>query len=92
MNNIHDKVFICPKCANKTLYPVYENNDITGIGYHELCICDECGAELLSEPQYDFTVKFIENAEDPFYSEANMNHLQMSIDQLSQGKENNQSH
>lgn len=30
MNNIHDKVFICPKCGNKTLYPVNGNKDIIG--------------------------------------------------------------
>lgn len=63
-NNIHDKVFVCPKCGNKTLYPVGGNNDITGIGYHDLCICDECGTELYSEPQYDFSVNFIEVEED----------------------------
>ena len=31
VNNIHDKVFTCPKCTNKTLYPVNGNNDIVGI-------------------------------------------------------------
>lgn len=60
MNNIHDKVFICPKCGNKTLYPINEKEDILGIGYHEVCICDECAAELWSEPQYDSTVKFVD--------------------------------
>ena len=64
MNNIHDKVFTCPKCANKTLYPVNENKDITGIGYHEVCICEECDAELLSEPQYDNIVKFVDIEEE----------------------------
>lgn len=59
-NNIHDKVFTCPKCGNDTLYPVNENKDIIGIGYHELCICDECAAELYTEPQYDYSVKFVE--------------------------------
>ena len=64
MNNIHDKVFTCPKCQNKTLYPVMiQTPDIIGIGYHDLCICDECGAELYSEPQHDNTVKFIEAEE-----------------------------
>lgn len=63
-NNIHDKVFTCPKCTNRTLYPVDGNNDVVGIGYHDLCICDECGAELYSEPQYDFTVKFVEAADE----------------------------
>lgn len=63
-NNIHDKVFTCPKCSNRTLYPVDGNEDIIGIGYHDLCICYECGAELYSEPQYDYTVKFVELEED----------------------------
>lgn len=59
-NNVHDKVFTCPKCMNDTLAPVEENNSIVGIGYHEVCICNECGAELLTEPQYDNTVIFVE--------------------------------
>lgn len=59
MNNVHDKVFTCPKCSNRMLYPTNDNEDILGIGYREVCICDECGAELLSEPQYDGTVKFV---------------------------------
>ena len=60
-NNIHDKVFTCPNCGNDTLYPVDGNEDVVGIGFHEVCICDECGAEFLTEPRYDNTVKFIEN-------------------------------
>lgn len=60
MNNIHDKVFICPECGNKTLVPVNGNESITGIGHHELCICEECCAELYSEPQFDFIVKLVE--------------------------------
>ena len=60
INNIHDKVFTCPICGNKTLYSVNGNEDIVGIGYHELCICDECGAELYTEPQYDYTVNFVD--------------------------------
>lgn len=63
-NNIHDKVFTCPKCGNKTLVPVEDNEDITGIGWHDLCICEECAAELYSEPQFDFTVKFVELEEE----------------------------
>lgn len=64
MNNIHDKVFICPKCGNKTLYPINRNGDIIGIGYHDICVCDECAAELWSEPQFDNTVKFVEIPEE----------------------------
>ena len=60
MNNIHDKVFICPKCRNKTLYPINENKDPLGIDWHEICICDECGAELFAEPKFDDSVKFVE--------------------------------
>lgn len=63
-NNIHDKVFTCPKCLNNTLLPIDGNNDITGIGYHGVCICEECAAELWSEPQYDNTVKFVEIEEN----------------------------
>ena len=62
-NNVHDKVFICPKCGNRTLVPVNGNNSIVGIDYHELCVCDECGVELYTEPQFDLTVNFIENVE-----------------------------
>ena len=63
-NNIHDKIFTCPKCQNDTLIPVDGNNDIVGIGFHDLCICGECAAELLSEPQYNYTVNFVEILED----------------------------
>lgn len=62
-NNIHDNAFTCPKCHNKTLVPV-EKPGIVGIDYHDLCICEECGAELLAEPQFDFTVKFVEPEEE----------------------------
>lgn len=63
-NNVHDKVFTCPECGNKTLVPVNGNEDIIGIGWHDLCICEECAAELYSEPQIDFTVKFVEKEEE----------------------------
>lgn len=64
-NNVHDKVFTCPKCDNDTLVPVDGNEELVGIGYHEICICEECAAELLSEPQFDNTVKFVDiNEED----------------------------
>lgn len=64
MNNIHDKIFVCPKCRNKTLVPVNGNNSIVGIDYHELCVCEECGAELYTETQFDFSVKFVELESD----------------------------
>lgn len=63
-NNIHDKIFTCPKCRNDTLVPIDGNEDMIGIGYHDICICDECAAELWSEPQYDNTVKFVEIEEE----------------------------
>lgn len=40
------------------------NEDKLGIDYHEICICDECVAELWSEPQYDDTVKLVETPEE----------------------------
>lgn len=61
--NVHDKVFFCPKCKNKTLYPVYGNEHVLEIGYYALCVCDECAAELRAVPQYNGLVKFIENKE-----------------------------
>lgn len=64
MNSIHDKVFACPKCNNKTLYPVNGNEDTVGIGYHEVCVYDECGTELWSEPQFDNSVKFVDIPEE----------------------------
>ena len=30
-NNIHDKIFTCPKCGNNTLVPVDGNYDVMGI-------------------------------------------------------------
>lgn len=81
-NNIHDKVFTCPTCTNKTLYPVDGNEDILGIGWHDLCICDECGAEFYSEPQYNYTVKFVKNV-----SEAKMIKIQELFQNFYFGKE-----
>ena len=40
------------------------NEDKLGIDYHEIYICDECVAELWSEPQYDDTVKLVETPEE----------------------------
>ncbi len=54
-NNIHDKVFFCPKCTNKTLIPI-EYDELMGIGHDEICICEECGVELKAIPHYDGTV------------------------------------
>lgn len=59
MNRIRDNIFTCPKCGNKTLVPVEQNVDTLGIDYHDLCICEECAAELLAEPQFDGTVTFV---------------------------------
>ena len=64
MNNIHDKIFTCPKCGNNSLVPVNGNDSAVGIDYHELCVCEECGAELYTEPQYDYSVKFVEMEEE----------------------------
>ena len=62
-NNVHDKVFICPKCCNKTLIPL-EQDKILGIGYGDICICEECAAELKARPNYEGTVEFEEIEEE----------------------------
>ena len=62
-NNVHDKVFICPKCTNNTLMPI-EQDKILGLGYGDILICEECAAELKARPNYDFTVDFEEIEED----------------------------
>lgn len=78
INNVHDKVFTCPKCGNKTLIPVEKNDDIIGIGFHDLCICEECASELYSEPQCDFSVKFVEMNEEELEKEHYNNAMNMS--------------
>lgn len=60
---MHDMVFTRPKCFNRTLYPL-EPVGVVGIGYDDLCICDECGAELLARPQFDLTVQFSDIEDD----------------------------
>jgi len=62
-NNVHDKVFDCPKCRNRTLTPI-EQDKILGIGYGDILICEECAAELKARPNYDGTVKFEEIEEE----------------------------
>lgn len=63
MNNIYDKVFDCPKCTNTTLVPI-EETGILGVGHKDICICEECAAELYAIPQFEGTVKFIEIEEE----------------------------
>ena len=60
--------FKCPICHNKTVYDserdVYRPYEVD---YDDLCICEECGAELRARPQYDGTIKFevyVEEATD----------------------------
>lgn len=60
--------FICPVCHNKSVYDtekdIYRPYEVD---YDDLCICEECGAELYARPQYDGTIKFeisVESAQD----------------------------
>lgn len=62
-NNVHDKVFNCPKCSNKTLIPV-EYDSLLGIGFDEIAICEECGEEFKAKPNFDNTVEFISNEKE----------------------------
>lgn len=62
-NNVHDKVFNCPKCHNRTLIPV-EYDKVLGIGYGEIAICEECATELKARPNYNGIVVFEEIEEE----------------------------
>lgn len=59
VTNRHILSFVCPICHNKTVYDTevdaYRPFDVE---YDDLCICDECGAELYARPQYDGTIEF----------------------------------
>lgn len=53
--------FTCPVCQNKTVYSTEQDvHHVYEVDYHEHFICDECGTEFLSEPQYDGTIKFVQ--------------------------------
>lgn len=57
--------FMCPACHNKTLYCVDKEVKIpANVGYHDYFVCDECGDEFLSEPQYRGDIKFVHPVED----------------------------
>lgn len=60
--------FYCPMCHNKTLYCVdHDCSRPSDVDWHDNFVCDECGAEVVSEPQYDGKIRFvqdIESAED----------------------------
>lgn len=51
--------FVCPICHNKTVYDVEQ--DVYRpyeVGYDDLCVCEECGAEMHARPKYDGTINF----------------------------------
>ena len=51
--------FKCPHCDNNELRCIeHEVNIPADVDFHEIFICDECGSEYLSEPQYDGKIKF----------------------------------
>ena len=59
-----NRAFECPLCRNNTLYCVdHDCFRPADVDYHELFVCDECGAELLSEPQYNGKIRFVTNTE-----------------------------
>lgn len=54
--------FICPSCGNKTLSSIDGEVKIPAdVDYHDKFICDECGEEFLSEPQFNGKIKFVYN-------------------------------
>lgn len=64
--NIHNRSFTCPKCGNAGVLIPLEEPHILGVGYHELLICDECGAELLGNPNVDYKLSFMELEEEDY--------------------------
>lgn len=54
--------FTCPSCGNKTLSSIDSEVKIPAdVDYHDKFICDECGEEFLSEPQFNGKIKFVYN-------------------------------
>ncbi len=51
--------FPCPKCTNVMVYDterdVYSPADVD---YHDVCVCEECGAEFYAIQQYDGKIRF----------------------------------
>ena len=90
INNIHDKAFICPKCQNKTLIPL-ELDKVLGIGYGDICICEECAAELKAIPNYDYTVNFEDIKEQTYLQIEDIRDIygdrNIKIDEVLLGKE-----
>lgn len=41
-----------------------KTSKILGIGYGDICICEECAVELKARPNYDGTVDFEKIEED----------------------------
>lgn len=58
-NNIYDTRFQCPCCFNMTLLSKDKRENKGKVIFHEEFLCEECGSELLAEPRFDDTVKFI---------------------------------
>lgn len=51
--------FTCPECGNKTAYCTDHDVHIPAdVDYHDKFVCEECGAELYSEPQHNGKIKF----------------------------------
>ncbi len=64
------KYFTCPKCGNNTMCAAHvEAESVYDLDFHELCICEECGAELYAEPHFGNTVSFVSLTEDELEEE-----------------------
>lgn len=53
-------LFRCPRCTNFTVVDMEQ--DITApyqVDYHDVCVCEDCGLELWSEPQLNGVIKFV---------------------------------
>ena len=55
-----EMLFMCPKCHNEAVSDLDADvRKLADVGYHDRCVCNECGAQFVSEVKYDNKVKLI---------------------------------
>lgn len=53
-------LFMCPKCHNEAVSDLDADvRKLADVGYHDRCVCNECGAQFVSEVKHDNKVKLV---------------------------------